>query len=96
VNKGIVAFGVVILLAGIYAAVGTATTVSVPDPTCSYQQFLGGWICDDAPQPNGHVQIFRTVPYVSETVYPYSIVGGIVALIGFVAAVIGLAIESRE
>lgn len=88
--------GVIILIAGIAIPIGTGTTVSVPDPNCRLiiQQYGGsGYQCPSGP-PNG--QLLNTPTYVTETVYPYGVAGGIVALIGLVTMFIGGEIASSE
>ncbi len=85
--------GLVVLIAGVTAAVGSATTVNVPDPKCWAfgPPYTGEWICNDHLQ-----QTFSSPPYVNMTVYPLFVEGTVVTLIGLVTLGVGIGLPKKE
>lgn len=78
-KEGIIALGVIILVAGIVIAL--SNPIAVPE--------VGHW------EPSDWDPMWWIVDQPAGTIYPYSIVGAIVALIGFVTIIIGARMESR-
>lgn len=94
-KKAIVVLGLFVLIAGIALALD-GTTISVPDPNCYSAPNGVGYACNGYNNPDGTLQILQRIPFVNETVYPYSIVGGVVVLIGLVTMAIGAAMSESH